>query len=59
MTTDGPVGERYEVSGYPALFFFGDDKEKPEKYEEGRITKDLIRFAIDKARKISAARAGI
>ena len=52
MTTDGSVGEKYGVNSYPTLYFFGDDKQNPEKYEEGRITKDLLRFAIHKARTV-------
>jgi protein disulfide-isomerase A6 len=40
MTTDAGAGRPYDVSGYPTLKFFGEDKAKPTSYESGERTYD-------------------
>ena len=40
---------RYDVSGYPTLKWFGDDKSAPEAYNGGRTLEDLVSFVNDNA----------
>ena len=46
MTTDGPAGNRYGVSGYPTIKFFGANKDKPIDHEGERDFEGFVKFCM-------------
>ncbi|GBE88802.1 Protein disulfide-isomerase tigA [Sparassis crispa] len=44
-----PLGQKYDVSGFPTLKWFGPDGGEPEKYEGGRDLDSLTAFITEKS----------
>lgn len=47
MTEHQSVGAPYNVSGFPTIKFFGNDKQKPMDYNSGRDADSIRKFALD------------
>ncbi|KAF9643973.1 disulfide isomerase [Thelephora ganbajun] len=43
-----PLGQKYDVKGYPTLKWFDGDGNVAEDYEGGRELEDLVKFITDK-----------
>ena len=46
------LAERYKVTGFPTILFFGDDKDNVEEYEGDREADKIIDFLFEKSKKL-------
>jgi len=46
------LGNRFEVQGYPTILVFGANKNKPEPYEGGRTSNDIVKAAMKAAQSL-------
>ena len=51
MTTDPGAGNRYGVSGYPTIKFFGTDKKTPVNHEGDRDFEGFSNFCVKKIKE--------
>jgi protein disulfide-isomerase A6 len=58
MTTDQEAGAAYGIQGFPTIKFFGENKQSPQDYNEGRTASDIIAFALNQAKTVANARIG-
>eukprot|EP00339_Tiarina_fusa_P006952 CAMPEP_0117012380 /NCGR_PEP_ID=MMETSP0472-20121206/10430_1 /TAXON_ID=693140 ORGANISM="Tiarina fusus, Strain LIS" /NCGR_SAMPLE_ID=MMETSP0472 /ASSEMBLY_ACC=CAM_ASM_000603 /LENGTH=87 /DNA_ID=CAMNT_0004715431 /DNA_START=206 /DNA_END=469 /DNA_ORIENTATION=- len=60
MTNDEqkPVGEPFNVKGFPTIKFFSTDKSSPLDYDGGRSAQDLISYAFDQIKDVANSRMG-
>lgn len=54
-----PLGERFEVKGFPTLKWFPKGSTKPEPYESGREVADFVTFINGKAGTAVSATGGV
>jgi protein disulfide-isomerase A6 len=54
-----PLGERFEVKGFPTLKWFPKGSTKPEAYESGREVADFVTFINNKAGTAVSASGGV
>jgi len=58
MDANPSEGAPYGVTGFPTVFFFGDNKASPEKYTGARTAEPIVDWALRQAKTVAKARLG-
>ena len=49
---DRDLARKYKVTGYPTVYFFGEDKTQTVEYEGERKAEKIVEFLFDKAKNV-------
>jgi protein disulfide-isomerase-like protein len=49
---DRELAQKYKVTGYPTVYFFGEDKTQTVEYEGERKAEKIVEFLFDKAKNV-------
>lgn len=58
-TTNAQVANKLQVSGFPALKLFGDNRQSPIAYEGQRDAKSMVEWVLNKVQTMTRERMGI
>ena len=49
---DRELAQKYKITGFPTVYFFGEDKTQTVEYEGERKAEKIVEFLFDKAKNV-------